>query len=113
MSDTPEERTLADHQAVREKLEARREKLLARTGKIERDLRALSNPDSQERATERQNDEVLEGLDEAELAELEQIRRALARIEAGTYSQCRRCGEEIPAARLEAVPETSYCVGCA
>ncbi|MGH0035508.1 MAG: TraR/DksA family transcriptional regulator [Myxococcota bacterium] len=104
---------MVDHQAAREKLEARREKLLARTGKIERDLRALANPDSQERVTERENDEVLEGLGEAERAELEQIRLALARLDAGTYFQCQRCGGEIPEARLEAVPETTYCVACA
>ncbi len=104
---------MIDHQAAREKLEARREKLVARTGKIESDLRSMRHPDSEERATETANDEVLEGLEEAETAELARVRRALARLDAGTYGQCEECGGPIPAARLAAVPETPHCVGCA
>jgi RNA polymerase-binding transcription factor DksA len=38
-----------------------------------------------------------------------EARRALAD---GTYGTCRDCGQEIPAARLEAVPEAVRCVGC-
>ncbi len=37
---------------------------------------------------------------------------ALARIEAGSYGVCVGCGEAIPGARLEAVPEATHCVGC-
>ena len=37
---------------------------------------------------------------------------ALQRLDAGTYGRCARCGEQIPAARLEAVPEATHCVGC-
>lgn len=43
---------------------------------------------------------------------LEDIRAALARIEAGTYGVCTRCGAEIPSARLEAVPTASLCIQC-
>jgi RNA polymerase-binding transcription factor DksA len=35
---------------------------------------------------------------------------ALQRIERGKYGRCVVCGKEIPAARLELVPETPYCV---
>jgi RNA polymerase-binding transcription factor DksA len=38
-----------------------------------------------------------------------EARRALAE---GTYGTCRDCGQEIPPARLEAVPEAARCVGC-
>lgn len=38
---------------------------------------------------------------------------ALAKLEAGTYGTCERCGEPIPPARLEARPTASRCVGCA
>lgn len=31
----------------------------------------------------------------------------------GHYGQCERCGESIPAERLEIVPETTLCVNCA
>jgi DnaK suppressor protein len=43
---------------------------------------------------------------------LDGIDRALARLEEGTYGTCARCGEEIPAARLEFRPESIYCVDC-
>ena len=43
---------------------------------------------------------------------LENIDRALARIEAGTYGICRTCGKEISAARLECRPESTVCVEC-
>jgi RNA polymerase-binding transcription factor DksA len=41
---------------------------------------------------------------------LDRARQALARIEDGTYGKCVACGEQIPRERLEAVPETPYCV---
>jgi DnaK suppressor protein len=40
------------------------------------------------------------------------VRAALARMDAGTYGMCDRCGAEIPAARLEAVPTASLCIKC-
>ena len=43
---------------------------------------------------------------------LQKIDFALERIEAGTYHLCDHCGEEIPAARLEAKPSASLCVSC-
>lgn len=41
------------------------------------------------------------------------IDHALERIEKGTYGTCTRCGEEIPAGRLEIMPETPLCIQCA
>jgi len=43
---------------------------------------------------------------------VENIDRALGRIEAGTYGICRTCGKEIGAARLECRPESTVCVDC-
>jgi len=43
---------------------------------------------------------------------LGETRVALARMDAGTYGTCERCGAEIPAARLEAVPTASLCITC-
>ena len=100
-------------QATRKRLEARRDQLVARTGKIQGDLRQLRDPDSQERVTESENDEVLEGLGDAERVELAHVNHALDRLAAGTYEQCERCGDAIPVARLEAVPETAFCTKCA
>lgn len=44
---------------------------------------------------------------------LEAIDAALARLEAGTYGVCSRCGQPIPAARLAARPTATTCTACA
>lgn len=55
----------------------------------------------------------LTGLAEAAASELQQVDDALARMDAGTYGVCLRCGRPIPAARLEIRPFAEYCVACA
>jgi DnaK suppressor protein len=40
------------------------------------------------------------------------IDEALQRIENGTYGSCEECDEEIPAARLQAVPFATLCRTC-
>ena len=40
------------------------------------------------------------------------IDAAIARLGAGNYGTCARCGDEIPLARLHAVPFAQYCVDC-
>ncbi len=41
---------------------------------------------------------------------LAQVRAALTRIQDGSYGVCEVCGEQIPAARLEARPWASRCI---
>ena len=41
-----------------------------------------------------------------------EIDAALARLADGSYGRCTRCGEEIPAERLDAVPYATLCVSC-
>jgi RNA polymerase-binding protein DksA len=91
---------------------ARKAELAARLGKIETDLDQEPNADSEDRATERENDEVLEGLGHQGQMELAAIDAALKRIADGTFGICVRCGEEISAARLEAVPHAALCKNC-
>lgn len=43
---------------------------------------------------------------------LRQIIQALKAIEEGDYGYCQSCGEDIPLERLEARPESVYCVAC-
>jgi DnaK suppressor protein len=40
------------------------------------------------------------------------IDSALARVEAGTYGNCERCGEVIGRERLEALPWATKCIEC-
>ncbi len=44
---------------------------------------------------------------------LNDVQRALAKLDAGTYGVCERCGSEIGDARLEAMPGTRWCITCA
>lgn len=43
---------------------------------------------------------------------LAQVDAAIARLEAGTYGRCLRCGKDIPAGRLEALPWAAHCIEC-
>lgn len=45
--------------------------------------------------------------------ELTDVDRALARIDAGTYGICERCGQKISVPRLEARPTATLCIDCA
>jgi RNA polymerase-binding protein DksA len=44
--------------------------------------------------------------------QLEQVDAAIGRIEAGTFGTCVRCGREIAAERLEALPWAAHCIDC-
>jgi RNA polymerase-binding transcription factor DksA len=44
--------------------------------------------------------------------QLTEMEQALGKIKQGTYGFCDRCGQAIPSARLEAIPQTSLCLGC-
>jgi DnaK suppressor protein len=46
------------------------------------------------------------------LAAVEEIDRALAKIDEGTYGVCEQCGEQIPKERLRALPYAALCVRC-
>ncbi|MDQ6724800.1 MAG: TraR/DksA C4-type zinc finger protein [Actinomycetota bacterium] len=45
-------------------------------------------------------------------ARVGEIDAALGRVDNGTYGTCEVCQQQIPHARLEAVPEATLCVGC-
>ena len=45
-------------------------------------------------------------------AAVDEIDRALAKMDAGTYGICERCGNPIPKARLKALPYAALCVAC-
>jgi DnaK suppressor protein len=43
---------------------------------------------------------------------LADVDQALAKVADGTYGQCKACGKEIGAARMEFRPTSRYCVDC-
>ena len=100
----------------RAQLLEKEERLVRRLGAIRADRRRENAPlsaDFADQAIERENDETLDGLDEAGRAELAAIRKALARLEAGSYETCTDCGNKIRPERLAALPETAICASCA
>jgi DnaK suppressor protein len=61
-------------------------------------------------ATETYLRELDEGLEENAEHLLDEVDAALARLDAGTYGTCSKCGREIPEARLQAIPWASLCL---
>lgn len=57
-------------------------------------------------------EEIEFALIEMKAETLKKIDAALRRIEEGTYGECFECGEEIPAARLRALPFAVRCKDC-
>ncbi len=104
---------MPEYQEARNQLEIRLRQLTSRVAKMEQDLRTIPSPDSQDRATELENDEVLQRLDQDSLAEVRQIREALDRMESGSYGICSTCGQAIGGPRLAAVPSATTCRSCA
>ena len=101
------------HHDLKLRLIQRLRELGLRLEDIEADLEAPHSQDWEEMAVEREGEEVLERLGTAGQAEISRIRAALARMAAGDYGLCQSCGAEIPAARLNAVPDAALCVACA
>lgn len=104
---------MPDTTAFKARLEAELEELESRQSRIADDLAEPLNPDSSEQAVEMEDDASLEGQGALIAKEIASVKRALARIEDGTYGECVRCGEEIAPARLEARPEAALCIDCA
>lgn len=102
--------TIEDRRQV---LAKRLAELEARLQGIEHTLDARHSDDWQERAIEREDDEVLESMGMSGQAEIRAIRAALDRIANGTYGQCQRCGEQISDERLDLLPFTQVCRDCA
>ena len=104
---------MSDWSKHEEQLKARRAELTHELADIEDRLDDEPPKDWEDRASERQSDEVLEALGSHDLAELRQIDAALVRLSDGTYGDCMKCGDPISAERLEALPATPFCKNCA
>ena len=104
---------MTDLKSVKAGLEAKRAELEARAARIEADLSEPHSADFAEQATEREDDDALEGQDALLGREIVAVKAALARIEDGSYGECTRCGEAVGEKRLEAFPEAALCIDCA
>ena len=101
-----------DARRYQRRLLARKDELEQRLQKIEHDLDQPMPADDEDRATEREDDEVMEQMGNAGLEELRAIEAALARVEDGSYGVCVNCGEAISAERLDIMPTAPKCRHC-
>lgn len=97
----------------KQKLLARRKELAGHLNEVEHALDETMPKDWEDRASERQGDEVLEALGTTELNELKRIDFALERVENGTYGECQKCGDDVAQERLALLPDTPFCQNCA
>ena len=106
---------MKDYQEVRQNLLDMLEELDDRLTRITADVRHEDQPlnaDFSEQVVEMENNEVLDALGNAARVEVEKIRQAISRIDAGTYGICQSCGETIKSERLAAVPFARFCIHC-
>jgi DnaK suppressor protein len=99
--------------AIRDLLASRLAALGARVGAIEDGFSQPLDDDFAEQAVDRENDEAQEALESAALAEIEQVRAALRRLDTGAYGICASCGNPISEKRLTAQPTAAQCIDCA
>jgi len=65
-----------------------------------------------ELASRHTNVELRTALDTASQDLLDDVMRALARIDDGTYGVCVACGQDIGVERLRALPQVDRCIRC-
>jgi len=102
-----------DTEKYRTKIETRLADLQNRLEHVETALDEPTDKDLEDQAIELEDDEVLEAVGRAGLAEIRLLNEALQRISAGSYGECKSCGESISEARLDAVPYAVVCRECA
>jgi RNA polymerase-binding protein DksA len=105
-----------DYTAIEAKLKELRHEMTTRRAAIEKDVHHRDEPvekDFAEQATQRENEEVLNALDDEARFTIQQIDNALLRIKDGTYGICQGCGNAIAEKRLEAIPFATMCINCA
>ncbi|MET8014042.1 TraR/DksA C4-type zinc finger protein [Streptomyces sp. NPDC005271] len=111
-----------DRDAVRERLATERVGTSALIAALSREFEGIvqanalvavddeHDPEGSSTAFERAHVAALLAQARDHLADLDQ---ALERLERGDYGRCEKCGEPIPAERLEVRPAANTCVRCA
>jgi DnaK suppressor protein len=101
------------HEKIAKALKARLSELAGRVAEIDSELRKPLSADSEERATDLENQAALEAIENSERHEIHQIKEALKRISEGAYGICAQCGADIDPKRLQALPTATRCISCA
>ena len=107
------------HTALVTQLHAQRDHLLAQVrqqrggdlGRAEATAQARDEAGGDWASADAQHDLAV-ALEERELAELNAIDAALARLADGSHGRCTDCDADIPEARLRASPSALRCIAC-
>jgi DnaK suppressor protein len=116
----PRARSAADTEKIRAALSDRRHELkteydqtLSEIAELQRDrLTDSAGDDQADTGTKTFEREQEISLANSILERINQVERALERLDAGTYGWCERCGNTIPVERLTAFPSATLCVTC-
>jgi len=93
-------------------------KKVAISNHLQSELAELEKPEKRHRAdleeiaSDTHDTDSLCQMMDIEATQIDQIDMALAKIENGTYGICEDCSDEIPLARLEALPFATQCIEC-
>lgn len=110
-----------DVQALKEALEAERERLGREVAGLDADLSSSLEDSSEESPYDQHlaetaavtlDREIDLTLEENARARIAQIDRALAKIAKGGYGSCEKCGKPIGDDRLKAAPFANLCIEC-
>jgi DnaK suppressor protein len=107
------DRTVRDE--FRQRLLAARQELLRTVTVTDEELATLEAPEPGapiEDAAREQGLAILSRLQEQERRALDEIFIAYTKLGTGTFGTCEECGDDLPIARLRALPTARYCVGC-
>lgn len=101
-------------QKIRQRLEQKLAQLLGHIGTDQKNQnsRTGQNLDRDDLARNFASREQRFALHDVEQTQLTQVKKALERIDNGTYGTCENCGEPIPPERLEIIPYATLCVRC-
>ncbi len=69
-------------------------------------------PDPTDRASDEENRNFMLRIRDREHKLIKKIKKALDRIEKGTFGICEKCEEDISMERLKARPVTTQCIDC-
>lgn len=106
---------------TRERLSGERERALRRLAELTGDFREIVEASRDTNADDEHDAEgTTIAFERSHVATLvrqtrtrvDELDAALARLDAGTYGTCERCGRPIPPARLEVRPVARTCVSC-
>ena len=100
-------------ESLRAQLETKRDELTSRLDRITANVRRSLDSDSEERAKELADSEVVDALGNEARDELQKISLALSRMESGDFGLCTECGTRIPTERIEVYPYAEQCIDCA